>query len=162
MQRILLLSDSHGNLELACRVIDAERPDRVIHLGDLETDAFRLRELYPALRLAWVPGNCDHKHGPECVGIMTVDGCRIYYTHGHEHNVKWNLLRLRLAAEEAGTQVAVFGHTHVPYCEREGGLWLVNPGSCQRQPNYALIEIEQGVSRCSLHVLKGETHDSDN
>lgn len=156
MQRILLLSDSHGNLEPARRIIEAERPDRVIHLGDLEPDARRLQALFPSLRLAWVPGNCDHKRGPECIGVMAVEGCRIYYTHGHEHNVKWGLLRLQLAAEEAGARVAAFGHTHQPYCQREGGLWLVNPGSCQRQPNYAMIEIEQGVPHCSLHVLKGE------
>ena len=33
------------------------------------------------------------------------------------------------AAQQAGADVAVFGHTHRPVCERIGPMWLVNPGA---------------------------------
>lgn len=151
--KILILSDSHGNLEPACRIIETEQPDRVLHLGDLQKDAMALKERYPSLRLAYVPGNCDGGSDSSCTGVMTVDGCRILYTHGHEHGVKWGLTRLHLAAREAGVQIAAFGHTHQPFCEYSDGVWMVNPGSCQRSANYALIELTDGVPRCSLHCL---------
>lgn len=155
MQKILLLSDSHGRLEHARRIIEKEQPDRVLHLGDMQADAERLQELYPHLRITFVPGNCDFKSGPECIGVMAIDGCRVYYTHGHEHRVKWGLFRLHLAAREACAQVVAFGHTHQQHCELVDGIWMINPGSCQREALYALIELEQGVPRCSLHCLNG-------
>ena len=151
--RILLLSDTHGNLIPARKIIDSVKPDHILHLGDMRKDAKQLKEEFPHIRMDYVPGNCDMVSGPACVAIVTVDGCRILYTHGHEHAVKMSLMRLRLAALEAQVQVAAFGHTHQQYCEQIDGLWIVSPGSSQRNANYAIIEIEQGVASCSLHTL---------
>ena len=153
MTKILLISDTHGNLEPAKRIIEYVQPDRIIHLGDMQADARKLKEVFPQYRLEYVPGNCDMVTGPACIGIATVNGCRIYYTHGHEHHVKTSLLRLSLAAREAQAQVAAFGHTHQPYCEFADGLWMVNPGSCQRDANYALVEVARGAVSCSIHSL---------
>ena len=47
--------------------------------------------------------------------------------------------------------IALFGHTHVPYCQQEAdGLWVMNPGSCGYGGGSAgLIEIEnEKISSC--------------
>lgn len=151
--KILLLSDSHGNLGPARRILAAEQPDMVLHLGDLQPDAQRLRAEFPALEWHSVPGNCDGQTDAPAVMLLQREGCRIFGTHGHLHGVKWSLLRLRMAAQEQQAQVAAFGHTHQPYCEYVDGVWLLNPGSCQRDACYALIELNGGAPACSLHRL---------
>jgi len=153
LTRVLLISDTHGNLEPARKIIETVKPDYILHLGDMQRDAKKLKAEYPDYTLDYVPGNCDMVTGPGCAAITAIDGCRILYTHGHEHHVKMSLMRLRLAALEAQVQIAAFGHTHRAYCEQIDGLWLVNPGSAQMHANYALIEIEAGTATCSLHTL---------
>jgi len=42
--------------------------------------------------------------------------------------------------------IVLFGHTHVPYLEKVGGVWFMNPGSPTyprggSRPGYGLIEI---------------------
>ena len=153
---LAVFSDSHGNVRRMADVVDAYKPDCVLFLGDGVRDAERVRAQHPETRFIILRGNCDHDLSYEGTALLKLDGVGIFAAHGHEHGVKWSLMRLQLAAQEAGAQVAAFGHTHQPYCERVGGLWMVNPGSCHGQPCYALIEIEQGVPRCSLHTLSGE------
>lgn len=153
MSKMLLLSDTHGNLTMARRIIELEKPDRILHLGDLMTDARALAAEFPQTRLEYVPGNCDAYSEMPLVKYAVEDGGTILYTHGHEFHVKLSLMRLELAAREAQVQVAAFGHTHRPYCELVNGLWLVNPGSAQRLANYARVEIKNGISVCSLHTI---------
>ena len=63
----------------------------------------------------------------------------------------------RLLADEArarGCDIAMYGHTHRPCVEYEGGITLVNPGSLSfprqenRRPSYMVMEIDR----------KGEAH----
>ncbi len=155
MVKMLLLSDTHGNLGPARRIITHINPDQILHLGDMIADARKLRMEFPQNPMMYVPGNCDMlPTGTLFSAITEVDGCRIFYTHGHEQHVKLSLMRLELAARESQVQVAAFGHTHQPYCECINGLWLVNPGSAHYKMNYALIEIDNGVPCCSLHTIE--------
>ena len=45
--RILVLSDSHGNVDNMARAVELTAPDRVLHLGDCWRDAEDLRDLFP-------------------------------------------------------------------------------------------------------------------
>ena len=47
------------------------------------------------------------------------------------------------AAQEAGCQLALFGHTHIPYHEDVGGVKVVNPGTAGkgRSLTWALLTI---------------------
>ncbi|HEY9724054.1 MAG TPA: metallophosphoesterase family protein, partial [Oscillatoriaceae cyanobacterium] len=52
--------------------------------------------------------------------------------------------------------VVLYGHSHIPYCERHGALWVINPGSPsdkRRQPRYSygVLEIARGVATPRLH-----------
>ena len=57
--RILVLSDSHGNVDNMARAVELTAPDRVLHLGDCQRDLTALRARFPALPMEGVPGNCD-------------------------------------------------------------------------------------------------------
>ena len=41
--RILVLSDSHGNVDNMARAVELTAPDRVLHLGDCQRDLTVLR-----------------------------------------------------------------------------------------------------------------------
>ena len=148
--KILVLSDSHGVRRYMEEAILRERPDQILHLGDRSRDAEELETLFPEIPLLSVPGNCDFPlAGQPLVLVREFAGVRVLMTHGHPYGVKSGLLRMELAAREAGADVAVFGHTHRAYCEQLGDLWLMNPGACGGgRPSYGVISIENGSALC--------------
>lgn len=154
--KILVLSDSHGNLPSMRRAVELERPDEILHLGDYIRDAEQLERAFPAYPVWMVPGNCDRGRPEEPVLQLTRDGIRLYLTHGHLHHVKFGLRRLEYAAMEAEAQVALFGHTHRPYLEQYAGIWFLNPGAIGYGRSYGLIWIENGAVRCELKCLPEE------
>lgn len=138
--KILVFSDSHGYVARMQQAIAKETPDVVLHLGDCETDCQQLSWSGP---ICQVCGNCDpHPKNPKTY-TATYAGYRFFMTHGHLYQVKYSLLRLSFAAQEAQANVVLFGHTHVPYCSCERGIWFLNPGSCGNtaQPTYGIVEI---------------------
>ena len=80
--------------------------------------------------------------------------CCFDTAHGHRYGVKQGLLRFSLAAQEQQAQVALFGHTHIPYCRQEGGLWLLNPGACGgRAPSCGIVTVDGGKAVCCVKDL---------
>ena len=154
--RILVVSDSHASRTFMCRCAKILKPDVMLHLGDYYEDGEVLHELYPEPRFLQVPGNCDS--GREPMGALSilrpvVDGVRIYMTHGHIHYVKSGIGGLLRDARKAGAQLALYGHTHIPFCEQmEDGLWVMNPGTCGYGGGTAgLVETESGkILRCCI------------
>ena len=59
MKRVLVLSDSHGNVNNMVHAVKETDPDMIIHLGDCWTDAVRLKKKFPEIPMEQVPGNCD-------------------------------------------------------------------------------------------------------
>ena len=57
--RIIVISDTHKNISNATDIITAEKPDYVLHLGDLEDDADQLRYIFDRTEIINVCGNCD-------------------------------------------------------------------------------------------------------
>ena len=132
--KILVMSDSHSALSFMRRCIDAVIPDAMIHLGDHYDDAIAISEEYPDLPVYHVPGNCDRYRCPPGVmevQLATLDGVRLYLTHGHLHKVKHYIDLLLRDGRKARAHAVLYGHTHVPNCYQEpDGLWVLNPGSC--------------------------------
>ena len=132
--KILVMSDSHSALSFMRRCIDEVIPDAMIHLGDHYDDAIAISEAYPELPMYHVPGNCDRYRCPPDtmeVQLATLDGVRLYLTHGHLHKVKYYMDLLLRDGRKAGAHAVLYGHTHVPNCYQEpDGLWVLNPGSC--------------------------------
>ena len=59
MKRVLVLSDSHGNLNNMIYAVKTVSPELIIHLGDCWADATLLQKKFPNIPMEQVPGNCD-------------------------------------------------------------------------------------------------------
>ena len=154
--KILVLSDSHGTLSSMENAVERERPDYIFHLGDCQRDARQLETFYPEIPLLSVPGNCDRPLPDARLTLLReFGGVRILLTHGHAYGVKGGLLRLELAAREAGARVALFGHTHRACCEDLDGLWLLNPGACSGlRRSCGIVEIQDGSIQCRVAEIE--------
>ncbi|MBQ7303243.1 MAG: YfcE family phosphodiesterase [Clostridia bacterium] len=146
--QLIVLSDSHGRASLIDRVI-AAHPNAAafIFLGDGLRDFDEATRFDPRIAAVSVAGNCDLFADAPTVVTPTWGAHRFYITHGHLHGVKDSLLRLACAAREKGASVALFGHTHRPFNEKDGDLLLFNPGSLGQSGTYGVLDvIDSGVA----------------
>ena len=155
--RIAVFSDTH---RLTAPMVDAVsrcRPDVIIHLGDHDRDTGVLLKQFPEIPLYNVAGNCDF--APLAPNVITVSfgPVKAFLTHGHLYHVDFGRVdSLVYAAQEAGCQLALFGHTHVPYHEDVGGVKVVNPGTAGkgRSLTWALLTIyENGGIAVEMNEL---------
>lgn len=150
--KLLILSDSHGMMQCMCDAVEKEHPDYIIHLGDHDRDAEELSCYYPQLPITWVRGNCDLLSDAPVQHTAVYGGKKIFFCHGHTLGVKSGLLRAVYTAREAGANVLLYGHTHIPFSDASDGLTILNPGACGTQnyygkASYGVIEITpQGLS----------------
>ncbi len=152
----LVFSDSHGSIDYMRQAVEAEGPDRVLHLGDMVRDAVKLRSLFPRLPMEQVRGNCDgwSSDEPEEKEVFFQDR-RIWMLHGHTYHVKYGTGMVAGEARARGVDVVVFGHTHQPLCDWDG-VWVLNPGTVSGMPSatYGVIELtEKGLS-CRIEEIK--------
>ena len=137
---VLIFSDSHGNYKKVHYIVEKETPDMVVFCGDGYRDYTKLKQAFPAIEFVGVRGNCDYgARLPESLAI-NVRATRIYVTHGHLFNAKYNYDRVVYAAEEQAAGLLCFGHTHTPYKDLIRGLVIINPGAASDN-RYAIAEI---------------------
>lgn len=150
MTHALVLSDTHHDLLSIDRILQKYPDvDYVFHLGDNVSDAEYIAK-NTAARVVCVKGNCDYGDNAELYADVVIRGQKIILTHGHTLNVKYTMDRAYYYALEHEAKALLFGHTHVPYCEYQNGVWLVNPGSAGHSADgaihYAFLQIgEIGV-----------------
>ncbi|MBR4027224.1 MAG: metallophosphoesterase [Lachnospiraceae bacterium] len=128
MKKILVFSDSHGNIENMIEVVQNNRPDMIIHLGDCWRDAQNLQDEFPDIPLEQVPGNCDFSR-EIAERVLLIEGKRVLICHGHTYHVKAGYLNIEYGAKEKNADVVLFGHTHRVYYDYHNGLVMLNPGS---------------------------------
>ena len=134
MKRILVLSDSHGDIIDLMTAISSDKWDLVVHLGDCKADLLRVKNRFEGLAFENVSGNCDFDMLSESEKIVEVDGKKILLCHGHTYNVKAGYLNLEMAARQKGVDVALFGHTHKVFYDNHNGIVMMNPGSIGAPP----------------------------
>ena len=141
--KILVISDSHGSFNKMREVFLSDNFGAVIFLGDGIRDADRLYDMSGAVPVCRVSGNCDF-YSPDTISeqIIELSGKKILVTHGHKYSVKSGYHTLRYIAKKRGVDIALFGHTHIPFYEKEDGLILANPGALSNG-KYAVLTIEQ-------------------
>ena len=151
MIRLLVLSDTHGRLERAQTVLEHWRPriQGLVHLGDFDRDGEALQKLAPELPLYVVRGNNDLAGRAPLEQVVTQEGHTLFMAHGNRQRVYTGLDWLGYAAEAAGAEVALFGHTHAPVQTELGGILFLNPGSLSAPrssagPTFATLELEAG------------------
>ncbi len=156
MKRILVLSDSHSGTSFMRWCVDTVRPNAIIHLGDYFDDGWLLHEEYPAIPIYQVAGNCDRYRTPPFVQEVLIErifGVDMLLTHGHKHRVKSMMGLLMADARRSKVQAALYGHTHIADCRREGDIWVLNPGSSGSWGGSAgIIDVEDGkILNCRIY-----------
>ena len=158
--KILVLSDSHGNISNMLQAAERESPRLILHLGDCWRDGERLHDRLPELSLEQVPGNCDFRGSQPTERLLFLGDMRILMCHGHTYGVKQSLMRAGLAAEEKNLDLFLFGHTHKPLVDKAGKdavfeprqhrglcpahLWNRDPGKWEAgRPDSAAAKVNQ-------------------
>lgn len=145
--RVAVISDTHlprGSRALSPACIERlAAADLILHGGDV-TEAAVLETLAELGPLHAVYGNMDSADLRAALPkerIVEAGGARIGMVHipgpkaGHE---------ARLAARFPGCNAVVYGHTHIPEIAREGGVWILNPGSPterRKAPSRTMMEL---------------------
>lgn len=148
MTRVAVISDTHmprgaRRLPAEClrRLEDAEL---ILHAGDF-VGVSVLEELQAFAPVEAVRGNMDEPALAAALPerhVAEVEGARIGMVHVAGPTAG---RRERLVARFPGCAAVVYGHTHLPEVSRQGGVWLLNPGSPTERrgaPAHSMIELE--------------------
>lgn len=158
MNKVLILSDSHGLKDNIKMIIQRHEANDVIHCGDSELD-YDAEELTQVIK---VRGNCDFDQKFPDDQIKEIGDLKIFITHGHLYDVKMNFMRLAYRAKEVGANVICFGHTHIAGAEKIENQLFINPGSIRMprnrvEPTYAMLEWEtMQLIKVNFYTVNGE------
>lgn len=130
--RILVLSDTHGDVRDALRAAEFLRPlDMMIHCGDAYRDGTLLAQRLD-LPAVCVKGNTDGSYDEREYAIVPTECGDLLVTHGHMEHVDFSQQTLYYKALDLGCVAAIYGHTHRAVNTETGGVTLLNPGSLSR------------------------------
>lgn len=150
--KILIFSDSHGSSQNLLDVLSKEHNKicSCFFLGDGMADMEKVQAIYPALPVFAARGNCDLGDFTPSEGLAPIGGKLFFFTHGHNYSVKTGLSELWWAAKQKKADIALYGHTHVPFYELRQGIHLFNPGSISSprsgKASYGQIVFEGGMN----------------
>ena len=145
--KYLVVSDNHGDRNILVEIVNryVGMVDHMFHCGDSELKVND--ELWEHFTV--VTGNCDYDPEYKKEQIVTIGNGVIYMTHGHLSNVRFGLTMLSVQAQEAGANIALFGHIHQAVAEMDKHILFVSPGSISQPrgpiqiPSYAIIESDE-------------------
>jgi len=165
LTRIAVVSDTHvprfaHRLPAALAIVAAQRPAAILHCGDF-TSLEAVSALEAIAPLEGVAGNND---GQEIVArfarrtIITVYGARIGLVHGDGARGT-TPQRARAAFADESVAAILFGHSHIPSCQRSDEGWLINPGSPtdkrrQARFSFAVLDIRMRNGSTAAHLLR--------
>lgn len=125
--RILVFSDTHGNIENCVKVSNQiVGVDLIIHLGDMKSDALKIEKI-TGIKVEYVMGNNEFSYG-KTTKILEVQNKRIFISHGHTLGVKYDKTKMAEKTKSVAADIGLFGHTHIPFDLMVGGVRLLNPG----------------------------------
>jgi uncharacterized protein len=158
--KILVISDTHGDIDKAKNVIEDNCDiDIIIHLGDYFRDAQKLSDMFPDIPFEYIYGNSDFMiEDVPAEKTLEYGGKIVFITHGHRYSVKWDHSRLNKRAVEVNADLLLFGHTHIAEIITENKYILLNPGSIsdprgEENESYAIIEIDNDIINAKLLYL---------
>lgn len=129
MRRILIVSDSHGRNENVRKAIKkAGKIDMMIHLGDIGYDYLEVEHM-SGVPTYMVAGNNDYGMGLRDMLMFYIGSHKVLAVHGHRYNVHFGPDLLVYKALENNCDIAMYGHTHVPFLDEDGDVTVLNPGS---------------------------------
>jgi len=132
-KKLVVVADTHSAPHpRAAELIAAEKPDRILHAGDIGALSVidELAKIAPTLA---VRGNID-VHAAELPDALTIDldadgaEMRLLLLHIAVNGPKLRADAARRAHAEKAALV-ICGHSHVPFVGRDKGCAVFNPGS---------------------------------
>lgn len=144
MKKILIISDTHGDMDLFVKLISLEKPDYTIHAGD-----FCIPVTYLSRYVDYfVAGNNDSEG--EHMKLFEIEEVKFFLTHGDKYffNKNKNICK---DAKLYGANIAITGHTHVEEIVEMDDITLINPGSLIKPRNYKKIK-----TYCLLFIDKDQ------
>lgn len=158
--RVAVISDTHlprGSRTLAQECLDRlAAADLILHGGDV-TEASVLATLGELGPLQAVYGNMDSAELRAALPkerIVEAGGARIGLVHIPGPAAG---RAARLVARFAGCDAVVYGHTHLPEVAREGGVWILNPGSPterRKAPHRTMLELAIDGGTIEPHLVE--------
>ncbi|MDD2619050.1 MAG: metallophosphoesterase [Syntrophomonadaceae bacterium] len=147
--RIAVLGDTHAKIDKVRKELQKLKPEYLLFTGDHFADAKKIAS-HLRLEFSGVAGNCDPRSTARQEEVLELAGKRFYLVHGHQYGVKKSLNSLYFRGQELKVDAVIFGHTHIPLCEKFDGMWIINPGSPSlprfgNKGSYVLMEIKDGL-----------------
>lgn len=137
--KIVVASDSHGNVDAIEHIFQNEKFDYFIFCGDGVDD---FSSFYFDARLNLIAGNCDWFCRYPSEQTIILNNRKIFVTHGHKYYVKNSIEKLVKEAKNIGAEIVLYGHTHRQKFENIDGIFFVNPGTL-KLGQYAIVEIQE-------------------
>ena len=161
MKKVLVISDTHGRTKNLERILPKVQPiDYLLHLGDVGRDVDYI-EVLAECPCCFVAGNNDYGRGLRDMCIIYIGEHKCLLTHGHRQHVHFGVDRLRYLALENECDIAMFGHTHVPFLEEASeDVTILNPGSISlprqigHEKTFLIMEIddEENITYTFDHI----------
>jgi putative phosphoesterase len=166
--RLVVVADTHSRPDpRSAEVIASQRPDRILHAGDIGAPAV-IDALAALAPVTAVRGNIDAQM-PGVPDVVTIDVhdaeeadrtlITLLLMHIAVYGPKLRADAARLA-RGAGAGIVVCGHSHVPFLGRDQGFAVINAGSIgprrfQLPIVFGVIDVRRdGVS---MHHVSCET-----
>lgn len=163
--KLLVLADSHGNIEYLQKVIHEQRQsvDFIIHLGDNYSDM----EQFNFSNVIKVPGVYDPEYENRAIKhriIKNFGRAKVLITHtstSHPNDLEHDIKPEEIIAKRM-VSLVLYGHTHLYEAKVENGILFVNPGHLKKEdkkgmpPSYALVEIEDKKILAKVISLDGK------
>ncbi len=143
--KILVISDTHGNIHKLKNIIEAEESfDCLIHCGDGINDLIHV-VIPKGVLLITVCGNIDRARGinGQTAIVENINGYKFFITHGDMFGAHQDITGVWSEAKRLGCDIACFGHTHRPMND-DAGPYMFNPGAAQ-SGMYGVININNGI-----------------
>lgn len=159
LMRVAVIADTHipGRARdlppQAWRAVEAA--DAVIHAGDVVTPWLldRLRARSPQVHA--VLGNNDTPLRGVLPERLQLDLGGVPVAVVHDSGpAQGRRARLRRMFPQA--RVVVFGHSHIPICDDDGDLLLLNPGSPtdrRSQPRFTMAALDCNAGQCTAAIV---------
>lgn len=155
MDKILIVSDTHGDIETLEKVIKKEKKfSYLFHIGDHHNDIDDVKMDLSNVEIKKVRGNCDFVKEEEEI-FFELNGKKIFMTHGHLYGVKNSYSSIYYRACEIGADIVLFGHTHEKLNINMSGIHLFNPGTLSMRVfgkrSYGVMEIDDNGEYKLIH-----------
>ncbi|NMB13841.1 MAG: metallophosphoesterase [Gallicola sp.] len=148
--KVAVIADTHGKYDHLIEPLKELDLSYIIHLGDFVEDGKILSEL-TNIPLIIVKGNNDYLAYTEPEELYTtIEGKSFFISHGHRLGVYRGLNMLLINAKEHGSDVVLFGHTHMYHEEMIDNILVLNPGSA----SYARGGDKESIAILDLDTLE--------